>query len=142
MIEILKDGTIIVSLGMAELLFVLYIILELVSIRWRKISLIHSIALYSIYLYRLEKTIPVGWRNKTILYDFFSIRKNEKRYSIMQHLDSEVEEKRIYSFVYIDGLGRIVRNDLPEVCAKAEETMDQSKLKSFKREKQLKDLGI
>ena len=141
MIEI-KDGAIIVSLGMAGLLFVLYTILELASIRWRKISLLHSIALYSIYLYRLKKTIPVGWRNNTILYDFFSIRKSEKQYSIMQHLDSEIEKKRIYSFVYIDGLGRIVRNDLPEVCAKAEETMDQAKLRSFKRENLLKDLGI
>ena len=141
MIEI-KDGAIIVSLGMTGLLFVLYTILELASIRWRKISLLHSIALYSIYLYRLKKTIPVGWRNNTILYDFFSIRKSEKQYSIMQHLDSEIEKKRIYSFVYIDGLGRIVRNDLPEVCAKAEETMDQAKLRSFKRENLLKDLGI
>jgi len=142
MIEILKDGTIIISLGIAGCLFILYIILEAISIKWKSISFLHSIIIYLIYLPRFSKTIPVGWINKTKIYDFGSIRKRNKVYTIIQHLDSEIEEKRIYTFIHIDWLGRIVENDLPEVCKKIEETMDQSKIKSFKREKTLKDLGI
>jgi hypothetical protein len=142
MIEILKDGTIIISLGIAGCLFILYIILEAISIKWKSISFLHSIIIYLIYLPRFRKTIPVGWANKTKIYDFGSIRKRNKAYTIIQHLDSEIEEKRIYTFIHIDWLGRIVENDLPEVCKKIEETMDQSKIKSFKREKSLKDLGI
>ena len=51
-------------------------------------------------------------------------------------------DKRIYTFIYIDWMGRIVKNDVVEVCREHEEKMDQSKIKSFKREKSLKDLGI
>jgi hypothetical protein len=144
MIEILKDGTIVISLGIAGFLFILYIILEAISIKWKGISFLHSIIIYLIYLPRFRKTIPVGWINKTKIYDFGSIRKykHNKGYTMIQHLDSEIEEKRIYTFIHIDWLGRIIENDLPEVCKKIEETMDQSKIKSFKREKSLKDLGI
>lgn len=39
-------------------------------------------------------------------------------------------------------MGRIVKNDIEEVCRRHEETMDQAKIKSFKREKSLKDIGI
>jgi hypothetical protein len=81
-----------------------------------------------------------GWLDQQV----GSIRKykHNKGYTMIQHLDSEIEEKRIYTFIHIDWLGRIVENDLPEVCKKIEETMDQAKIKSFKREKSLKDLGI
>jgi len=61
---------------------------------------------------------------------------------MIQHLDSEIDEKRIYTFVHIDWLGRILKNDIVEVCRRQEETMDQAKIKSFKREKSLKNLGI
>jgi hypothetical protein len=146
MIEILKNGTIVISLGIAGCLFILYIILEAISIKWKSISFLHSIIIYLIYLQRFKKTIPVGWTNKTKIYDFGSIRKfkSNRTYTIIQHLDSEIEEKRICicSRIHIDWLGRIVENDLPEVCKKIEETMDQAKIKSFKREKSLKDIGI
>jgi hypothetical protein len=144
MIEILKDGTIIISIGIAGALFILYMILEVISIKWKSISFLHSIIIYLIYLPQFRKTIPFGWTNKTKIYDFGSIRKfkSNRAYTIIQHLDSQIEEKRIYTFIHIDWRGRIVENDLPEVCKKIEETMDQSKIKSFKREKSLKDLGI
>jgi len=142
MIEILKNGTIVISLGVSGLLLLLYIILEIVSLKFRKISFLHSILIYSIYLYRFDKTIPIGWKNKTKFHDFGFLRKGGKTYSVMQHLDSEVEEKRIYTFVHIDWLGRILKNDIADVCRKHEETMDPQKIKSFRREKTLKDLGI
>ena len=142
MIEILKDGTIVISLGIVGILLLFYIILEILSLKFRKMSLLHSILIYSIYLYRFDKTIPIGWKNKTKFHDFGFLRKQGKTYSVMQHLDSEVEEKRIYTFVYIDWLGRILKNDIAEVCRRQEETMDQGKIKSFRREKMLKDLGI
>ena len=144
MIEILKDGTIIISIGIAGCLLILYIILEAISIKCKSISFLHSIIIYLIYLPRIKKTIPVGWSNKTKIYDFGSIRKfkGNKAYTIIQHLDSEIEKKRIYTSIHIDWMGRIVENDLPEVCKKIEETMDQAKIKSFRREKSLKDLGI
>lgn len=82
----------------------------------------------------------LGQQNKDI--DFGSIRKSNQVYSIMQQLDSEIEKKRIYTFIHIDWMGRIVKNDIEEVCRRHEETMDQAKIKSFKREKSLKDLGI
>lgn len=145
MIEILKDGTIIISLGIPGCIFILYIILETISIKWKSISFLHSIIIYLIYLPRFRKTIPAGWANKTKIYAFGSIRKfkSNRAYTIIQHLDSEIEKKkRIYTFIQIDWLGRIVENDLPEICKKIEETMDQAKIKSFKREKSLKDIGI
>jgi|LauGreDrversion4_2_1035121.scaffolds.fasta_scaffold86838_5 hypothetical protein len=142
MIEILKDGTIVISLGIAGILLLLYIMLEIASLKIRKISFLHSIVIYSIYLYRFNKTIPIGWTNKTKLHDFVSLRKTKKLYSVLQQLDSEIEEKRIYTFVYIDWLGRIVKNDFTEVCRTHEETMDPGKIKSFRREKILKDLDI
>ena len=144
MIEILKDGTVVISLGMAGCLFILYAILEAITIKWKRISFLHSIIIYLIYLPQFRKTIPLGWTNKTKIYDFGSIRKfkSNRTYTIIQHLDSEIEEKRIYTFIQIDWLGRIVENDFPEVCKKIEETMDQTKIKSFRREKSLKDLGI
>lgn len=142
MIEILKDGTIIISLGIAACLFICYIILEIFSIKLKGISLLHGIVIYLIYLHRFKKTIPVGWANKTKIYDFGSIRKSNQVYSIMQQLDSEIEKKRIYTFIHIDWMGRIVKNDIEEVCRRHEETMNQAKIKSFKREKSLKDLGI
>jgi len=142
MIEILKDGTIVISLGIVGILILFYIILEILSLKFRKMSLLHSILIYSIYLYRFDKTIPIGWKNKTKFHDFVFLRKDGKTYSVMQHLDSEVEKKRIYTFVYIDWLGRILKNDIAEVCRRHEETMDPGKIKSFRREKTLKDLGI
>jgi len=142
MIEILKNGTIVISLGVGGLLLLLYIILEIASLKFRKISFLHSIVIYSIHLYRFNKTIPIGWKHKTKLYDFGFLKKDGKKYSIIQHLDSEIDEKRIYTFVYIDWLGRIVKNDIEEVCRRHEETMDSGKIKSFRREKTLKDLGI
>jgi len=141
MIEILKDGTIIISLGIGGILFLFCIILEIISLKWRKISFLQSIVLYSIYLYRFNKTIPIGWKNKTKFYDFGSLRKNGKLYSVLQQLDSEIEDKRIYTFIYMNWRG-IVKNDIVEVCRKHEETMDQGKIKSFRRENSLKDLGI
>lgn len=142
MIEILKDGTIIISLGMAGCLFIFYILIEILSIKSKGISLLHGIIIYLIFLQRFKKTIPVGWSLRQKLFDFGFLKKNGKIYSIIQHLDCEMEEKRIYTFIYIDWMGRIVKNDVEEACRKHEETMDQSKIKSFRREKSLKDLGI
>jgi hypothetical protein len=142
MIEILKNGTIIISLGLGGLLFLFYIIVEILSLKYRKMSFLYSVVIYSIYLYRFDKTIPIGWKNKTKFYDFGFLKKDGKKYSIIQHLDSEIDEKRIYTFVHIDWLGRILKNDIVEVCRKHEETMDQGKIKSFRRENSLKNLGI
>lgn len=142
MIEILKDGTVVISIGIAGCLFIFYILIEILSIKLKGISLLHSIVIYLIFLQRFKKTIPIGWSLKKKLYDFNFLKKNGKIYSIIQHLDCDMEEKRIYTFIYIDWMGRIVKNNVEEVCRKQEETMDQSKIKSFKREKSLKDLGI
>jgi len=142
MIEILKDGTIIISLGTAGCLFILYILLEIFFIIIKGISLLHSIVIYLIFLQRFKKTIPVGWKLKQKLFDFGFIKKHGKIYSVIQHIDCDMVEKRIYTFIYIDRMGRIVKNDVVEVCREHEEKMDQSKIKSFKREKSLKDLGI
>jgi len=142
MIEILKDGTIIISLGTAGCLFILYILLEIFFIIIKGISLLHSIVIYLIFLQRFKKTIPVGWKLKQKLFDFGFIKKQDKIYSLIQHIDCEMVDKRIYTFIYIDWMGRIVKNDVVEVCREHEEKMDQSKIKSFKREKSLKDLGI
>lgn len=142
MIEILKDGTVVISIGIAGCLFIFYILIEILSIKLKGISLLHSIVIYLIFLQRFKKTIPIGWSLKKKLYDFNFLKKNGKIYSIIQHLDCDMEEKRIYTFIYIDWMGRIVKNNVEEVCIKQEKTMDQSKIKSFKREKSLKDLGI
>ena len=142
MIEILKDGTIIISLGMVGCLFIFYILLEIFFIKIKGISFIHSIIVYLILLQRFKKTIPVGWTLNQKLFDFGFLKKNGKIYSVIQHIDCEMVEKRIYTFIYIDWMGRIVKNDVVEVCREHEEKMDQSKIKSFKREKSLKDLGI
>lgn len=142
MIEILKDGTIVISLGIAGCLFIFYILIEILSIKLKGISLLHSIVIYLVFLQRFKKTIPIGWSLKKKLYDFNFLKKHGKIYSVIQHIDCEMVEKRIYTFIYIDWMGRIVKNDVEEVCRKHEEKMDQSKIKSFKREKSLKDLGI
>ena len=142
MIEILKDGTVVISLGIVGILVIFYILIEILSLKYRGISLLHSIIVYLIFLQRFKKTIPVGWRLNQKLFDFGFLKKNEKIYSVIQHIDCEMVEKRIYTFIYIDWMGRIVKNDVEEVCRKHEETMDQSKIKSFRREKSLKDLGI
>ena len=142
MIEILKDGTVIISLGTAGLLFIFYILLEIFFITFKGISLLHGIIIYFIFLQRFKKTIPVGWRLNQKLFDFGFIKKQDKIYSVIQHIDCEMVDKRIYTFIYIDWMGRIVKNDVVEVCREHEETMDQAKIKSFKREKSLKDLGI
>lgn len=142
MIEILKDGTIVISLGIAGCLFIFYILIEILSIKLKGISLLHSIVIYLVFIHRFKKTIPVGWALRQKLYDFNFLKKHGKIYSVIQHIDCEMVEKRIYTFIYIDWMGRIVKNDVEEVCRKHEEKMDQSKIKSFKREKSLKDLGI
>ena len=142
MIEILKDGTVIISLGTAGLLFIFYILLEISFIKFKGISLLHGITIYLIFLQRFKKTIPVGWALKQKLFDFGFLKKQGKIYSVIQHIDCEMVDKRIYTFIYIDWMGRIVKNDVVEVCREHEEKMDQSKIKSFKREKSLKDLGI
>lgn len=142
MIETLKDGTVVISLGIAGCLFACYIILEIFYIKLKGISFLHGIIVYLIFLRRFKKTIPVGWALRQKLFDFGFLKKNGKIYSAIQHIDCEIEEKRIYTFIYIDWMGRIVKNDVEEVCRKHEETMDQSKIKSFRREKSLKDLGI
>lgn len=142
MIEILKDGTVVISLGIAGCLFIFYILIEILSIKLKGISLLHSIVIYLVFLQRFKKTIPVGWALKKKLYDFNFLKKQDKIYSVIQHIDCEMVDKRIYTFIYIDWMGRIVKNDVVEVCREHEETMDQSKIKSFKREKSLKDLGI
>ncbi len=104
-------------------------------------SFLYSIVIYTIYLYRFNKTIPIGWKNKTKFYDFGSLRKTGKTYSVMQQLYCEIEEKKIYSFVHMNWRG-IIKNDFVEDCRKHEEKMDPGKIKSFKREKILKDLGF
>lgn len=142
MIEILKDGTVVISLGIAGCLFACYAILEIFSIKLKGISFLHGIIVYLIFLRRFKKTIPVGWALRQKLFDFGFLKKNGKIYSVIQHIDCEMVEKRIYTFIYIDWMGRIVKNDVEEVCRKHEETMDQTKIKSFRREKSLKDLGI
>ena len=142
MIEILKDGTIIISLGIAGCLFICYIILEIFSIKLKGISLLHSIIIYLTFLQQFKKTIPVGWKLKQKLFDFGFLKKHGKIYSVIQHIDCEMVDKRIYTFIYIDWMGRIVKNDVIEVCREHEKTMDQAKIKSFKREKSLKDIGI
>ena len=142
MIEILKDGTVVISLGIAGCLFACYIILEIFFIKLKGISFIHSVIVYLIFLRRFKKTIPVGWSLKSKLYDFGFLKKHGKIYSIIPHIDCEMVEKRIYTIIHIDWMGRIVKNDVEEVCRRHEETMDQTKIKSFRREKSLKDLGI
>lgn len=142
MIEILKDGTVIISLGIVGCLFICYIILEIFSIKLKGISLLHSIIIYLTFLQQFKKTIPVGWSLKQKLFDFGFLKKHGKIYSVIQHIDCEMVDKRIYTFIHIDWMGRIVKNDVQEVCREHEETMDQTKIKSFKREKSLKDLGI
>ena len=142
MIEILKDGTVVISLGIAGCLFACYVILEIFSIKLKGISFLHGIIVYFIFLRRFKKTIPVGWALRQKLFDFGFLKKNGKIYSVIQHIDCEMVEKRIYTFIYIDWMGRIVKNDVEEVCRKHEETIDQTKIKSFRREKSLKDLGI
>ena len=142
MIEILKDGTIIISLGIAGCLFICYIILEIFSIKLKGISLLHGITIYLIFLKRFKKTIPVGWKLKQKLFDFGFLKKHGKIYSVIQHIDCEMVDKRIYTFIHIDWMGRIVKNDVIEVCREHEKKMDQAKIKSFKREKSLKDIGI
>ena len=142
MIEILKDGTVVISLGMAGCLLIFYTLLEIFFIKTKGISFIHSVIVYLIFLRRFKKKIPVGWALRQKLFDFGFLKKNGKIYSVIQHIDCEMVEKRIYTFIYIDWMGRIVKNDVEEVCRKNEETMDQSKIKSFRREKSLKDLGI
>lgn len=142
MIEILKDGTVVISLGIAGCLFIFYILLEIFFIKIKGILFLHSIIVYLIFLHRFKKTIPVGWRLNQKLFDFGFLKKHGKIYSVIQHIDCEMVEKRIYTFIYIDWMGRIVKNDVAEVCREHEETMDQGKIKSFKREKYLKDLGI
>lgn len=142
MIEILKDGTVIISLGIVGCLFICYIILEIFSIKLKGISLLHSIIIYLTFLQQFKKTIPVGWKLKQKLFDFGFLKKHGKIYSVIQHIDCEMVDKRIYTFIHIDWMGRIVKNDVQEVCREHEETMDQTKIKSFKREKSLKDLGI
>jgi hypothetical protein len=142
MIEILKDGTIIISLGIGGILFLFYIILEIFFIKIKGFLFLHSIIVYLIFLQRFKKTIPVGWTLKQKLFDFGFIKKQGKIYSVIQHIDCEMVDKRIYTFIYIDWMGRIVKNDVVEVCREHEETMDPGKIKSFRREKSLKDLGI
>ena len=142
MIEILKDGTIIISLGIAGCLFICYIILEIFSIKLKGISLLHSIIIYLTFLQQFKKTIPVGWKLKQKLFDFGFLKKHGKIYSVIQHIDCEMVDKRIYTFIHIDWMGRIVKNDVIEVCREHEKKMDQAKIKSFKREKSLKDIGI
>lgn len=142
MIEILKDGTVVISLGTAGLLLIFYILLEIFFIKFKRISLLHGIIIYFIFLQRFKKTIPVGWRLNQKLFDFGFIKKQDKIYSVIQHIDCEMVDKRIYTFIHIDWMGRIVKNDVIEVCREHEKKMDQAKIKSFKREKSLKDIGI
>lgn len=77
MIETLKDGTVVISLGMADILLIFYILLEIFFIKIKGISFIHSIIVYPIFLHRFKKTIPVGWSLKTKLYDFNLLKKHE-----------------------------------------------------------------
>jgi len=143
MIEILKDGTVVISLGIVGILVIFYILIEILSLKYRGISLLHGIIVYLVFLQKFKKTIPVGWRLNQKLFDFgFLKKKNGKMYSIIQHIDCEMVEKRIYTFIYIDWMGSIVKNDVAEVCREHEEKMDQGKIKSFRREKSLKDFGI
>lgn len=139
------NGTIMISLGIAGVLALLYIFVEVMNYRHKNMSFLHGVIIYLIYQRKLEKQIPKGWKNNTKLYDFGSIRKVHGYtwlYSVVQQLDSEADGRRVYTFVYINWRGAIIKNDLADVCRQHEETMDQDLLKSFRREMSLSELGI
>lgn len=140
---IFENGAVIISLGLLGILLLFYIFIEVLSMKYKKISFLHSLIIYPIYLKRLQKQIPPGWQNKTKIYDFRSLRSSYGNiYSIIQHLDCDIDNKRVYTFVYINWRGQIIKNELKEICEQHESIIEPNLLKSYKREISLKELGI
>jgi len=140
---IFENGTVVISLGLLGILLLFYIFIEVMTIRYKNMSFLHGLIIYSIYLKRLQKQIPPGWQNKTKIYDFGSLSNSYGAiYSIVQHLDCDIDNKRVYTFVYINWRGQIIKNELKEICEQHESIIEPNLLKSYKREISLKELGI
>jgi hypothetical protein len=132
-----------ISIGIPGLVLIFYAFVEFMSFKYKNMSFLHGVIIYLIYQRSLDKMIPKGWKNNTKLYDFGSIsRSYGSIYSLIQHLECEMDGNSVSSFVYINWRGKIIKNDLADVCRQHEETMDQDRLKSFKRDIYLEELGI
>ncbi len=159
-----------ISIGIPGLILIFYAFVEFMTFKYKNMSFLHGVIIYLIYQRSLAKMIPKGWKNNTKLYDFGSIqlwnqsdnklaynqllcRMQDSKpdiesepygsiYSVLQQLDFEADGRRVYTFVYINWRGKIIKNDLADVCRQHEETMDQDRLKSFKRDIYLEELGI
>jgi hypothetical protein len=142
-----------ISIGISGLALLFYAFVEVLTFKYKNMSFLHGVIIYLIYQRSLAKMIPKGWKNNTKLYDFGSIRMQDSKpdiesepygsiYSVLQQLDFEADGRRVYTFVYINWRGAIIKNDLADVCRQHEETMDQELLKSFKRDIYLEELGI
>ena len=141
-----------ISLGIKGLLLLIYIIIEITFIRYRKRSLILSLIPYIIMIRTLNKNLPTGWRVNDALYFFFHLNRklnNISVTSVMVRVKSNLISDgqsgvTHYEFIDYNWYGKIVNKEeqdglksLIHYCNRK-----NSQFPDIIRDAKLKDLGI
>jgi hypothetical protein len=141
-----------ISLGIKGLLLLIYIIIEITFIRYRKRSLILSLIPYIIMIRTVNKSLPHGWRVNDALYFFFHLNRklnNISVTSVMVRVKSNLISDghsgvTHYEFIDYNWYGKIVNKEeqdglksLIHYCNRK-----NSQFPDIIRDAKLKDLGI
>ena len=141
-----------ISLGIKGLLLLIYIIIEITFIRYRKRSFILSIIPYIIMIRTVNKSLPHGWRVSDALYFFFHLNRklnNISVTSVMVRVKSNLISDghsgvTHYEFIDYNWYGKIIKEEnddglksLIHYCNRK-----NSQFPDIIRDAKLKDLGI
>ena len=143
MISFFHDGSQIgISIGIYGVLLVSYIIMEVTVIIATKISLIRkSIIYFRVYL-QLKKILPKWWKIKKI--NYFTISKSDLNPHIC---DCFITIKSIYndisnSSIKVSKLGKLSDITSLQSSIKYYDRLNEDKIKQFKRNNILENIGI
>lgn len=140
-----------ISLGIGGILFLLYLIIEFLFIRYQKRSFLLSLIPYIIMIRMVNKELPLGWRVYKVLFNFFNIYVSNKKYAGIVEVKSKIIEKipldvTYYEFVCFNWCGKIIRDDrhygdgLRSLIIYTER--ENNRFPDLIRDQKLKDLGI
>lgn len=138
-----------ISLGIRGLLFLLYLIIEFLFIRYQKRSFLLSLIPYIIMIRKVNKALPFGWKAYKTFYYFFYVYRKNGNYTVMVEAKSELIQGVTYhEFPHFNFSGRILRDEVPDGLSslvhycERENSRYPDLVKRETRDQKLKDLGI
>lgn len=155
-----EGSNIVVSLGLAGLISLIWLTAELFFLISKNILMIHSIILYIALCRVANKRLPTGWRYSPNLNDYISIKgylfcSTEKwsdlklgLFGITCWMTVRSSEKGLHKFdiemerVSVHWNGSINLSKIINRCEEINSKSDQQRLKQISREDKLREIGM